>query len=128
MHEHTKRAPKTSSAPTHTVFCNVKKEAGIKHDQEKIRTDLLPVRPIEEICKVLTYGATKYKDRNWEQGLLYSRCYGAALRHLFSWWSGEDNDKETKLSHLAHAGCCILFLLELMETHKELDNRPKRRK
>ena len=33
-------------------------------------------------------------------------------RHIFAWWGGEDKDPETGFSHLAHAACCLLFLME----------------
>ena len=64
----------------------------MKYDGEKVRLDLLPVQPIIEIGKVLTYGAKKYSERNWEKGLAWSRCYAASLRHLLAWQSGETND------------------------------------
>lgn len=102
-------------------------EGGKKFDQEKPRLDLLPVDPLEEVAKVLTLGAKKYSERNWEEGILWGRCYAAALRHLFSWHRGETQDPETGLNHLAHAACNILFLLEFSKTHPELDNRPKKR-
>lgn len=96
----------------------------MKYDGEKVRLDLLPADPIIDIGKVLTYGAKKYSERNWEKGLAWSRCYGAALRHLLAWHKGETNDPETGLNHLAHAACEILFLLEFSRTHPELDDRP----
>lgn len=86
----------------------------IKYDQDKIRMDLLPIGPLTEIAKVLTFGATKYSDENWRQGFSYKRVYGALLRHTFLWIRGEDKDPETGLSHMAHAGCCILFILEFI--------------
>ena len=97
----------------------------MKYDGEKVRLDLLPADPIIDVGKVLTYGAKKYSERNWEKGLAWSRCYGAALRHLLAWHKGETNDPETGLNHLAHAACEILFLLEFSRTHPELDDRPK---
>ncbi len=83
---------------------------GIKHDSGKLRWDLLPPEPIEGIVKVLTIGAAKYSDRNWESGMSWSRVFAALMRHLWAWWRGEDNDPETGESHLDHAACCILFL------------------
>lgn len=97
----------------------------MKFDGEKVRLDLIPVTPLLAIGKILTYGAKKYAARNWEKGLAWSRCYAAALRHLFAWWSGETNDPETGLNHLDHALCEIMFLREFTETHTELDDRPK---
>lgn len=97
----------------------------IKNDGDKLRLDLLPVRPILDVGKVLTFGAEKYGDRNWEKGLMWSRPYAATLRHLFAWWGGETYDRETGLNHLAHVLCETMFLLEFAYTHVELDDRPK---
>lgn len=53
------------------------------------------------------------------------RPLAAALRHVFAFIGGEDKDPETSLSHLAHASCCLMFLLEFEDTKKELDDRYK---
>ena len=90
----------------------VSKEVGVKYDQGKLRFSLLPWIALREIVKVLMYGASKYTDRNWERGIVFSRLYDATIRHLNSWWEDrEEADPETGLSHLAHAGCNILFLI-----------------
>lgn len=74
---------------------------------------------------MLAFGAGKYAPRNWEQGITYSRVWSAAMRHLTAWWQGEDSDVETGLSHLAHAGCCVLFLLAFTKRGMAtLDDRP----
>ena len=78
----------------------------------KTRLDLLPVGALRQIAEVLTFGAAKYSANNWARGTDWSRYYAALQRHLFAWWEGEDRDPETGASHLAHAGCCLLFLLE----------------
>ena len=95
-----------------------------KDDAEKLRYDLVPFDALAEIVKVLNFGATKYAPRNWEAGFDWSRIYAATLRHLTSWWQGEDRDPETGLSHLAHAGCCILFLLAFKIRGAGKDDRP----
>jgi hypothetical protein len=83
---------------------------GVKFDQGKLRYDLLPPEMLEEVALVLTYGAVKYGDRNWERGMAWSRPFGALMRHMWAWWGGEDNDPETGYSHLSHALCCVVFL------------------
>lgn len=98
---------------------------GNKNDQEKIRTDLLPTMPLLKIAEVLTFGARKYADHNWRGGIQYSRLIGAALRHLLAFNDGEDKDPESNLSHLAHLGCCVLFLLEQEAKGTGLDDRYK---
>lgn len=42
------------------------KARGIKLDAGKTRWDLLPLRTVEEIVKVYTFGAGKYGDNNWQ--------------------------------------------------------------
>lgn len=100
------------------------KGCGNKYDSGKLRYDLIPVMPLEKVTKVLTFGAKKYDDRNWEKGFPWGDVYAAAQRHQQKWWGGEDLDSETGVSHLAHAVCCLMFLLEFEETKQELDNRP----
>ena len=100
-------------------------EQAKKFDQEKIRMDLLPSEALEEIAKVLTFGAKKYDSWNWTKGLKYSRLTGAALRHILAWKDGQDKDPETNISHLAHAGCCILFLLWMEKNRLDMDDRFK---
>ncbi len=84
---------------------------GHKDDSGKPAFHLLAPEALEEIAKVLEFGARKYAPRNWERGMSWSRPFGAMMRHLWAWWGGEAKDKETGLSHLAHAGCCLMFLL-----------------
>lgn len=99
---------------------------GIKHDSEKpSRPELLPPEALEEISKVLAFGAKKYADNNWRGGFKWTRVLGATFRHLYSWARGEDKDPETGLSHLAHAGCNVLFLLTFEVTKTGQDDRHK---
>lgn len=76
---------------------------GVKFDQDKLRMDLLPPEAIEEYAKIMTFGAKKYDERNWEKGMDWGRVYGAAIRHLLSFWKKEDLDPESKELHLSHA-------------------------
>jgi len=101
------------------------KNQGVKHDQKKIRWDLVPYDAVNEIAKVLTFGAEKYEARNWEKGMNWSRAFGALQRHLTRWFHGQDKDKETRLTHLANAGCCIFFLLAWELRQVGVDDRPK---
>ena len=85
---------------------------GIKHDTGKLRWDLLPMSAIEKIVAVLSFGAAKYGANNWQALDDFESRYFAALeRHLVAWRRGERIDSESGLPHLAHAGCCLVFLL-----------------
>ena len=85
---------------------------GIKHDNGKPRFSLIPPSSLREIAQVLTFGANKYAPGNWMHLKNARERYSdALLRHVYAWMDGETLDPESGLHHLAHAGCCILFLL-----------------
>ena len=85
--------------------------AFVKHDQDKPRPSLFPVRAFFAIVEVMEIGARKYSADNWRKAPHWSRYYNALQRHLWAMWGGEDRDDETGKLHLAHAGCCLIFLL-----------------
>jgi hypothetical protein len=87
------------------------KQEGRKDDTDKVRMDLLPPELLFAVSTILTFGAKKYSDRNWEKGMSWGRVFGALMRHLWAWWRGDKADDETGYSHLWHAGCCIAFLI-----------------
>lgn len=97
----------------------------IKADSAENELQLLPVGALQSIGEVLTLGARKYAPGNWRNIDKRSRYFGAMLRHAFAWWRGEDKDPETGLSHLAHLGCCALFLLECEIDSLGEDDRPR---
>jgi hypothetical protein len=85
---------------------------GRKDDQGKLQWSLLPVKPVEAVLRVLMFGAKKYTPGNWMRvENAEERYFDAALRHLMAWRAGEKRDPESGQPHLAHAGCCILFML-----------------
>lgn len=91
----------------------------LKFDKDKLRYELLPVLAVEEVVKVLTFGAKKYKPNNWRRVDDLDRYMGAALRHIAAHQKGEIYDPETKCAHLGHAATNLLFLTELL---KEKEN------
>lgn len=98
-------------------------QGGLKFDTDKPPLSLIDRHAIEEIAKVLAFGAKKYEAHNWRKGIAYSRLLDAAIRHLYAFADGENLDPESGLPHVAHAGCCIVFLLGTMHAHPELDDR-----
>lgn len=109
------------------------KEEGRKDDGGKVRIELFPGDALFAISQVLTFGATKYADRNWELGMSWGRVFGALQRHLWSWWQGKapttksflfgELDTETGMSHLWHAGCCVVFLIAYEQREIGTDDR-----
>jgi len=106
----------------------MKKVKHVKYSGGKLQWRLLPLAALEEILRGLMFGAQKYGADNWMVGCKWNLYYDAAMRHLTAWYKGSDRDEESGLSHLAHAGCCILFLLtfSLFKKYKKFDNRTKR--
>lgn len=95
-------------------------EVGIKYDDGKIRYDLVPVRAMEDWAKVISLGARKYGENNWQKlKNPRSRYYAALMRHLVSWWRGEEIDPESGLPHLAHVMCNASFLMHFDDQFKE---------
>lgn len=89
---------------------------GRKYDSGKLDYTLIPWEGLDDVVRVLEFGAKKYSRDNWrevEGG--ETRYLAAAFRHLIAHNQGETNDPESGLPHLAHAGCCLLFLLAIMK-------------
>lgn len=90
---------------------------GIKHDAGKPRWSLIPWRGLARVVDVLEFGARKYAPGNWRKvNDAQARYTDALLRHVVAYAGGEIDDPESGLHHLAHAGCCVLFLLEIAAT------------
>lgn len=99
---------------------------GMKYDSEKPQMDLLDPDFLEDVAKVLTFGAKKkYAAHNWRQGINVSRLVAATYRHLGAINRGEDIDPESGLPHTAHLGCCVMFLNWTLKNKPEMDDRWK---
>jgi hypothetical protein len=97
---------------------------GTKFDSGKSRYDLLPPNALEEVAKVLTYGAAKYAPDNWRfVPDAENRYFAAAQRHLWALRRGESHDPESGISHIAHAITSLLFLEEILNHTYENQSR-----
>lgn len=99
--------------------------SGLKFDSEKPRMDLLDTEFLEEVARVLGFGASKYETHNWRKGHKISRLLAASLRHITTFNKGEDLDPESGYSHLAHAACCLMFMMYNLKYKPENDDRFK---
>lgn len=103
----------------------------VTHDTGKVRLDLIPFDALDEIAKALAFDDAKYppSEDNTPNyavtGFPWMRLVASSLRHISAWARGENLDPESGVSHLAHAGACVMFLLvhELRKIGK--DNRVK---
>lgn len=75
---------------------------------EKGRFDLLPPHPLMEVAKIYAAGAKKYQDRNWQKGIPLSRFLDSALRHLFQFIEGKEDEN--------HLHQCLWNILGLSYT------------
>lgn len=83
---------------------------GTKFDNEKPRYELMDAHFMDEVAMVLSHGAKKYADNNWQQVRPWTRYLGALLRHAFAIMRGQLYDEESGLSHAAHLGCNAMFI------------------
>jgi len=100
-------------------------EQSKKYDSGKAPLDLIPLEPLLMIADVLQFGVDKYGRNNWRMNNVpeFSRLYASILRHLMSWNEGEDLDKESGMSHLAHAATQLMFLIYHSIHSPSKDNR-----
>lgn len=98
-------------------------ENGTKLDLDKPRMELLDPGWLEEVARVMTFGAKKYADNNWRSGIRLSRLIGAAFRHLLAILRGEDIDPESGFSHSAHLSCCAMFISWHLLHRTDMDDR-----
>lgn len=88
-------------------------ETFVKNDKGKPRYSLIPPVALHYTAEVLTFGAQKYASNNWRNCDDLSRYMDAGMRHIEAYRRGEVLDPETNLPHLAHAVCCLMFIMEL---------------
>lgn len=101
----------------------IKEAAGVKFDAGKPQLSMIPTSALHEVARVMTFGAEKYGRNNWRAGMDWTRLIDASLRHITAFNEGQNLDEETGLQHLAHAVCCLNFLIEYSKTHPEFDDR-----
>lgn len=87
--------------------------------------ELIPPYGIRAVADVMTFGARKYGDRNWEKGIQASRLVGAAERHINSRMQGEHLDPDSNLDHLAHAAASLLMAMDLLKQGAKWDDLPR---
>lgn len=80
-----------------------------KYDGGKPRWNLVPMKELEGVAKVMTFGANKYADDGWKR-VSKDRYVAALMRHVVAYMSGEIIDDESGLPHMAHVMTNALFI------------------
>lgn len=100
---------------------NPKSRYGIK----KPPLHLVPPAAIIYLAQGFRDGADKYGPYNWRENEVAASVYvGAAMRHMVSWWDGEELAKDSGIHHLAHAMSCLAIICDAKETGNLVDDRP----
>lgn len=98
-------------------------EKGLRFNEGKPRWGLVPQSSLIPMVRVLEFGANKYGNKNWQKGLPVMEICESLKRHLDAFMEGEDNDKESGISHIGHIQCNAMFLQWMVENKPQLDNR-----
>lgn len=98
---------------------------GLRFNEGKNRLDLIPSEWIEGLGWILTFGAKKYADRNWELGMDWSKVEASLRRHDTAFWKGEDKDPESGLLHPYHTAWNALALAYYLEKGIGNDDRSR---
>lgn len=99
----------------------------VRDKQEgKGRYDLISPHALQRLADLYERGASKYKDRNWEKGMPYTRVFDSMVRHAYQWLRGDADE-----DHLAAVAWNAFALIHYEEMTargfffpEELDDRP----
>tara|TARA_R110000787_G_scaffold24030_5_gene68492 strand:- start:4679 stop:5092 length:414 start_codon:yes stop_codon:yes gene_type:complete len=126
--------------------------AGDRFNTGKLKWSLVSWKALAPMVRVLMFGAHKYTTfkrddginvkgdqiskedskglevvtsgaNNWKKGLKYTELTESLQRHLNAFIDGEDNDPESKLSHVGHILCNAMFLSYMSMFKKDMDDR-----
>ena len=97
--------------------------SGDRFNTGKLKWSLVSWKALAPMVRVLMFGAEKYDDHNWKKGLKYTEVTESLQRHLNAFIEGEENDPESKLSHVGHILCNAMFLSYMSIYKKDMDDR-----
>jgi hypothetical protein len=96
----------------------------VRNSNNKLRMDLITPEMESALAEVLTFGANKYGDRNYEKGIPVMNYIGSCKRHLNAFLRGIDIDTDSKIEHIKLAFTNLGMLITTLERFPELDDRP----
>lgn len=105
------------------VKANMESPVGLRFNEGKPQWHLVDWSALEPMVRVLEYGAEKYTPNNWKKGMSQAELMDCLLRHCFAWTRGEDNDPESKLSHMGHILSNAMMLSYMCRWRPDYDDR-----
>ena len=97
--------------------------SGKKFDNGKPNMTYIPIEAMYEMAKAFTYGAQKYGDDNFREGLSVRRQIAASLRHIYQFLDIEDIDEESQCKHIGCALASLAMAAYTIERKPEFDDR-----
>jgi len=95
----------------------------VRDTQEgKPRYDLIPPTALRRVAMHYANGAKKYTERNWEQGMDFSRFYASMFRHMMDFAMGEN--VEDNLAAVVFNALAIMHFQDM--ERDDLNNMPDR--
>lgn len=94
---------------------------------KKVSITKFPMTALVHGAHAMMNGASKYGPYNWRDNAVVASIYvDAAMRHLASWFEGEEVAEDSGVHHLGHAMACCAILLDAQATGNLYNDRPKR--
>lgn len=101
----------------------MKKPKGKHFSQGKAPVHLIPSEAIIALARGFEYGANKYGEYNFRDGIHWTEITSSLNRHYLAFMQGIDIDEESGLPHVYLIGANFAMLVYMIEHHPELDNR-----
>ncbi len=100
---------------------NPKDAVGVR----KAPMSTVPANVLAEVGVAMLEGSVKYGRHNYRAaGVRASVYYDALMRHMISWWEGEDLDPDSGMSHITKAIACLTVLRDAQMQGMVTDDRP----
>jgi ubiquitin-protein ligase len=84
-------------------------DKSIRHNECKPKWSLVHYESLLPMIAVLEFGCIKYSRDNWKKGLDLKEILESMQRHLAALMDGEENDKESGISHMGHIQFNAMF-------------------
>lgn len=95
----------------------------------KAAMSYVPCPVLMELGVAMMEGGMKYGRHNYRVvGVRASVYYDALMRHMMSWWEGEDTDPDSGVSHVTKAIASLVVIRDSMMQGNWVDDRPPRAK